>query len=320
MSVTAGQIKVEPGHHAVHFYRDDHELVGTVGAHLADVLDDQHAGAVVIATEAHLRAFKRELCCAGIDIEGELESRRLIFLDAAATLAKLTVESAIDPAAFQREIGGVIRTAAEGAQPVFAYGEMVDLLWQAGDVALALELERLWNGLIGELGFSLLCAYHSAAVEAPEYEHAVREVCQLHCSVSSAPIEETKAHEHRPPSELWREFQPDDDTPAAARQFLDETLERWGDCETAVDDAHLLLTELVTNAVVHARSSLVVSIRRQASRLRLAVHDKSPAKPTLRAQTSAAPWGGWGLPIVAALSSDWGVEATSGGKTVWAEL
>ena len=40
----------------------------------------------------------------------------------------------------------------------------------------------------------------------------------------------------------------------------------------------------------------------------------------VRGQTPDAPWGGWGLPIVAALSSDWGVETTSGGKTVWAEL
>jgi anti-sigma regulatory factor (Ser/Thr protein kinase) len=319
MSVTAGQIRVEPGPHAVHFYTDDDQLVGTVGVYLADALD-QHAGAVVIATEAHIRALARELHRAGIDIEAELESRRLIFLEAAATLAKLTVKGEINRAAFQRTIGPVVREATDAGRPVCAYGEMVDLLWQEGKISVAIELERLWNELIKEQRFSLLCAYDSAAVESPEHEHALREVCRLHSSVSSPPVAHTGAHEDLARSELSREFQPDDDAPAAARQLLDEALERWGDDETRLDDARLLLTELVTNAVVHARSPLVVSIRPQGSRVRLAVHDKSPAKPIVRGQTPGAPWGGWGLPIVAALSSDWGVETTSGGKTVWAEL
>jgi anti-sigma regulatory factor (Ser/Thr protein kinase) len=320
MSVTAGQIKVEPGHHAVHFYRDDCELVGTVGAHLAHALDAQHAGVVVIATEAHRQAFERELGCAGIDVEAELESRRLIFLDAAATLAKLIVAGQINRAAFEREVGSLVREATDTAERVCAYGEMVDLLWEAGGVASALELEELWNELIAELGFSLLCAYRSAAIDAPEHEHAVREVCRLHSSVSSAPVAQSHTQANRPVNELWREFQPDDDAPSAARQFLDEALQRWGGDQTPVDDARLLLTELVTNAVVHARSPLAVSISRQQSTLRLAVRDQSTAQPTVRDETSSAPWGGWGLPIVAALSSDWGVETTSGGKTVWAEL
>src|SRR5438552_269564 len=50
-------------------------------------------------------------------------------------------------------------SAAAGSQRVRAYGEMVDLLWQIGDVASAIDLEARWNELSTTKRFSLLCAY-----------------------------------------------------------------------------------------------------------------------------------------------------------------
>jgi hypothetical protein len=321
MPATAEQIKLAPGDHVVHFYQDDRELARTVGAHLADALD-QHAMTIVIATEPHRRAFERELGSAGTDARRVVASGRLIFLDAAATLAELMVEGEISREAFQRAVGTVLRDAGATGGPVRAYGEMVDLLWQAGDVASAIELEKLWNELIAELSFSLLCAYHSAAVEAPEHEHALREVCQLHSSVTPQPATDASPlPASQTARELWREFQPEDDTPGTARHLLEEAFHQWGgDAAVLLDDARLLLSELVSNAVLHARSPLLVSIRWQASSVRLAVRDKSPDIPTVRSELRDAGWGGWGLQVVQELSRNWGVDATPDGKTVWAEL
>ena len=95
----------------------------------------------------------------------------------------------IDRNAFFAEIGGVIRDAGRTGRPVRAYGEMVALLWDAGDVLAAIDLETLWNELSGELPFSLYCAYHSESVAAQEHAEALHEVCRLHSAVVPTPVE-----------------------------------------------------------------------------------------------------------------------------------
>jgi hypothetical protein len=305
MSATAEPIKVELGGHTVHFYRDGADLAETVGGYLAGALRED-ARAIVIATEAHLRAFERELDRAGIDVGDAVQNGDLVRLDARRTLAELTLDGSISAGAFQRVVGTVVRDAVRGGRTVRAYGEVVDLLWRGGDVHGAIELERLWNELIAELRFSLLCAYHSEAVAGPEHEHELRDVCRLHTAVSSA-------------DEMSRQFEPGYLVPFAARRFLDETLRRWEYTGTVVDDARLLLTELVTNAVVHAKSPVSVSIRMQRPGLRLSVGDRSRVPPIPRAGADE-PLGGHGLRLVAALSRAWGVDATADGKIVWAEL
>jgi hypothetical protein len=313
MSAISNRISVEPGAHAVHFYESTAELAGIVGDYLAEGLGEGGA-AVVVATPPHIEAFEQELAFHGVDV-GHAQARgSLIVLDAAETLALLIRDGEIDPEAFQRVVGTLLRELAAGGRAVRAHGEMVDLLWQSGNVDAAIELEKLWNELLRELGFSLLCGYHSEAVEAPEHLHELDQVCRLHSSVSKAPAPERKLI-HR----LSREFEPWPGAPQAARRFVEEALRGWGHSGTVVDDARLLLSELVTNAVTHARSPFSVTLRARGSALRLAVRDGSPAEPTLRPMAPEAD-SGRGLQIVAALAKDWGVLATRGGKTVWAEL
>jgi anti-sigma regulatory factor (Ser/Thr protein kinase) len=306
MSAIVEPIKVEPGAHVVHFYRDDADLAVTVGGHLAEALRDD-AVVIAIATEPHLSAFEREFDLDGIDAAGAAESGSLIMLDASATLAELEINGQISRHAFQQVVGTLVRNATGRGRTVRAYGEMVDLLWREGDIPGAIELEKLWNELIAELPFSLLCAYRSEDIAAPEHEHAVRDVCQLHTMVSSA-------------NEVSRRFEPQSLAPSAARRFLDETLQRWGHGEDVAEDARLLLSELVSNAVVHAKSPMSVSIRSQPSGLRVSVADESPIPPIPRLGAVNGSIGGHGLRLIAALSESWGVDANGDGKIVWAEL
>ena len=103
-----------------------------------------------------------------------------------------------------------------------------------------------------------------------------------------------------------------------ARQFLRDVLPQWR-VEGVIDNAMLLTTELVTNAVVHARSPVAVTLRLTEDRLRVEVADKGPGALTLRVPDPDAVHGR-GLLLIDAVSSAWGTSADEQGKLVWFEL
>ena len=112
---------------------------------------------------------------------------------------------------------------------------------------------------------------------------------------------------------------PDTRDVGRARQFLAEQCRRW-DCGDITEDALLVATELVTNALVHAGSRCHLSARLASGVLRLEVRDEGPGVPDPR-ETSGTDESGRGLLLVSVLCSAWGVDATGGrGKVVWAEL
>jgi hypothetical protein len=69
------------------------------------------------------------------------------------------VSGAPDAERFTPLIGGIIEQTGSRFARVRAYGEMVDLLWQKGELAAALQLEELWNDLAKAHPFALHCAY-----------------------------------------------------------------------------------------------------------------------------------------------------------------
>jgi GAF domain-containing protein/anti-sigma regulatory factor (Ser/Thr protein kinase) len=108
------------------------------------------------------------------------------------------------------------------------------------------------------------------------------------------------------------------DAVPTARRFATEVL---GDVSTATtEDAALVVTELVTNAVLHGGLPVTLRLARSDNRLRIEVEDTGRNVP-VRMRSSAEAMTGRGLGLVAALSSSWGVDAgTVGGKVVWAEI
>jgi anti-sigma regulatory factor (Ser/Thr protein kinase) len=302
----------------VQFYEHDSGLARSVGSFLGEAV---RAGevAIVLSTEGHRRAFVSELEATGVDPEIAALNGTLIWLDAAATMAEFMPGGRIDSDAFRRVIGSVVRQAADTGRPVRAFGEMVALLWEAGDVLAAIELEELWNELGRELQFSLLCGYHSAAVQGGEHAEALQQICSLHSSVLKDPAHGGSEGERSDGVEVSADFAADHDAPRCARHFVADALGTWGHGGTLLDDARLLVTELATNAVVHARSPFSVMARSEGDLVRLSVRDASSHTPTLRAGGPTAT-SGRGLRLVAALSSSWGVDTSADGKTVWAEL
>jgi hypothetical protein len=152
------QTAAAPREHLVQFYADDAALVRSASAHIGDGLSDEEV-AIVVATHEHMQAFEAALVARGIDVVEARERGRLIVLDAQDTLAKLVTHEGFGSDAFNLVVGDVVREASKSGRGVRAYGEMVALLWDRGDVAGVLELESLWNALGVEVAFSLLCAY-----------------------------------------------------------------------------------------------------------------------------------------------------------------
>ena len=81
----------------------------------------------------------------------------------------------------------------------------------------------------------------------------------------------------------------------------------------------LLTSELVTNAVLHARTSANVLVERRDGCIRVGVRDKSATPPVMRAAPHESATGR-GLAFVDALSDRWGYDAVVGGKVVWFEM
>jgi anti-sigma regulatory factor (Ser/Thr protein kinase) len=104
--------------------------------------------------------------------------------------------------------------------------------------------------------------------------------------------------------------------PRQARQALQSWLDGV-DCEEPVPDVALLVvSELVTNVVMHTASAPVVFAAFNDHRLRIEVHDRDPHGPVMH---PGAAVGGYGLFILDAICDAWGWEPTEVGKRVWAE-
>jgi anti-sigma regulatory factor (Ser/Thr protein kinase) len=241
----------------------------------------------VIATEAHRDALAAELPDPG----------GIVWLDAEATLERISRDGAVDAATFADVVGGVIRPLAADGRPVRAFGEMVALLWQRGDLVGALALESLWNELMATVPFALYCAYPSVE-DAEDFAR----ICDAHTAVEAT----------------WH-FPADVTAASEARHRLSATLARLGHPAALIEDARVVVTELATNAVCHAGSAFSVAIDGDGARVRIAVRDRSRAEPAPQ-EPSVHRLSGRGLLLVSTLARRWGVEPRPDGKVVWAEL
>jgi hypothetical protein len=288
----------------VQFYDRESELARAIGAYLTEAVQ-VGAVSIVIATPAHRAAFQAELAGVGLDPTELGRDGTIAWLDAAETLSGFMSEGRVDPEAFQAVVGECLRGVARSGRPIRAYGEMVALLWDAGDVLGAIELERLWNGLASEVQFSLWCAYHGHSLAAHEHADELHEVCHLHTSV----IDGATAR-----------FAAGADSPLAARRFVSSVLARRPyEGRVNVGDAKLVVSELATNAVVHAGTPFTVSVSYDGSTARISVRDWSATQPVVRSGALNA-LSGRGLHLVATIGADWGVDEDRDGKTVWVEL
>ncbi|PZS33246.1 MAG: hypothetical protein DLM59_06770 [Pseudonocardiales bacterium] len=118
--------------------------------------------------------------------------------------------------------------------------------------------------------------------------------------------------------EVRAELDADPSRVADARRVTEGTLTSWGLGDLGYTAA-LLVSELVTNAILHAHSGVVLTFRHSSDEVRIDVFDTSPLPPRVR-HFRADAGTGRGVRLLDSLASSWGIARTVGGKIVWFTL
>ena len=299
--------------HALSFYADDAELVATIAAFFADGFAAGEP-VTVVATAEHRSALEHALLQLGVPHRHLRDPARYRPFDAAEVLKELMPHGELVAEQFHARL-----TTMLGPGHTRIFGEMVALLWADGDVASAIRLEELWNEA-GELApFSLLCSYPRSVLDDDNGGIAeISGVCAAHNLVAGPawyaepPAPGLGAGPRR--SDIYL---PVPEAVAAARSFVVGALPPAS--ADLVEDAALVASEMVTNAVLHGDSAFRVHVTDDALGVRIAVEDAQAGLVAPRIPEPDA-LNGRGLVIVEALSTRWGWEPHAGGKMVWAEL
>lgn len=173
-----------PAYHAVRFYENDRALSRIVAEFLSDGFEADNPG-IVVATPAQRGAIVRQLSAKSVHVVQLLRSNDLVLLDAKDTLSLFIENGKPDAVKFKETMCEVIARACRGRTDctVRIYGQMVDVLWQAGKRDAAIRLEMLWNQLANTPAFSLMCGYAMGQF----YKDAnFADICGQHTHVVSA--------------------------------------------------------------------------------------------------------------------------------------
>ncbi len=173
---------VRAGHfHAVRFYEDAAALSRIVADFL---LEGMRTGqpALVIATPVHQQGILVCLRERSFDPWAAMACGDLVLAEASEMLASFMVDGMPNADRFNEVMTALLARMSNG-RLVRAYGEMVDVLWQAGMHAAAIRLEMLWNQLANSAEFSLLCGYSMGHFYK---DAAYGEICAHHTHAISA--------------------------------------------------------------------------------------------------------------------------------------
>jgi sigma-B regulation protein RsbU (phosphoserine phosphatase) len=176
--------KPSVGDHICQFYEDDEFLFDAV-AHFAAAGLAAGEPVLIVATEPHCSAFAERLRRNRANPEVAVASGQLVILDAHETLARFMVGNEPHRDRFCATMGPVLEKcrASRAAARVRVFGEMVDLLWRAGNRTAAVRLEEFWNELARLQSFTLMCAYSMGNFYMPGDGEVFDHVCRRHSHV-----------------------------------------------------------------------------------------------------------------------------------------
>jgi hypothetical protein len=147
--------------HFVQFYKADEPLLNrNVGNFLWDGLL-RGDGLLVIGTRQRRECLSSHLSRLGADVALARREGQLAMLDAHEVLERFMVNGQPDWDRFQHAIGEALQLARPRVADagICAYGEMVGVLWEAGETEAAIRLEDCWNKLLHRGGITLFCGY-----------------------------------------------------------------------------------------------------------------------------------------------------------------
>lgn len=147
--------------HLVQLYGED--LTALARAVCPFIIDGlaRGEGVLVLASAAHREALAARLDAEAAATVGAVAAGRLVFLDAADTLTRIMADGAPDERRLDEVLGGVLCSLRDRSarSRVRVYGEMVGLLWAAGEPEAAVRLEAIWNAMLGREPMDVFCGY-----------------------------------------------------------------------------------------------------------------------------------------------------------------
>ncbi|MBK6763092.1 MAG: alpha/beta fold hydrolase [Micrococcales bacterium] len=158
---------------------------------------------------------------------------------------------------------------------------------------------------------------HSPAVEAPEATAALLAASFIRSDADRCV--RSRRRGYAPGMRIVTPLEPDTTAIRRARKTVSDQLWAWG-LPDLIDDAELITSELVTNAIRHADGVVELRMSALPHRVRISVVDNAPEVLPTVAEDRGLRTGGRGLALVAKIAADWGCETGTGDKEVWAEL
>lgn len=149
-----------PQDHIVHLYQDQDFLNRVVCRFAAAALANGE-GVILVPTLAHWQAFRPRLEAEGVDIKGAQNSGQLNIVDADELLPRFMRQAMPDGPMFLGLAGEIIsKTRSAGRfSNVRWWGEMVNVLWERGDVAASMNLEDLFDRVSREQNIAVFCSF-----------------------------------------------------------------------------------------------------------------------------------------------------------------
>ena len=174
-------IQSAPIVHSVYFYETEEALILRLVGIVTSALNSRNAALMVVTPE---HAHQLTQCLSPRVFRTTHELTRLTIVDAQATLDKFMVNGNPDRELFLQTVKKLVAEASIPADrtggQLTVFGEMVALLWAAGQKDAALALERLWNEALADRRFYLHCAYPKSQFTYDSDRSGIGSICELH--------------------------------------------------------------------------------------------------------------------------------------------
>ncbi|HZP24157.1 MAG TPA: MEDS domain-containing protein [Terriglobales bacterium] len=180
-----------PAVHSVHFYENHGALIERLCGIVSSSLLIGNS-VLLVCSEEHRVDLVGSLERLQVDVRDHARQGRFSMFDASEMLSMFMVDGRPDEHLFLASVGKVLAEAKKAARSkhegLTVFGEMVAVLWEKGNKAGAVALEKLWNRAMQRRAFHLHCAYPSRLFEEDEAE--LQEIYRAHTHV----VGDARAH------------------------------------------------------------------------------------------------------------------------------
>jgi len=161
-----------PCDHIVQLYQDE-DFLNRAVCRFARAGFANGEGVILVSTLPHWNGFGERLEAEGVDVEAAQDRGQLMVVDADECLTRFMRGAMPDPPVFKGVFSDVVAQARAtgGYQNMRVWGEMVDVLWEQGDVAASMNLEDLFDQLARRVDISIFCSFLMDNFKGDVHEH-----------------------------------------------------------------------------------------------------------------------------------------------------